>query len=220
MMVLAAWAQQGFNSFLIPDYVLPTIMAFLVMLNPFALFLYLEPVRKDLNHVSFVTVLLKATIISFVTCLVFFFSGNSLFETVFQINFESFRIFGGIIIFSFAYYYIVKGRKSLIYMKEDIDDLASEIALPFMVGAGTISLSIVLSTKTSYLPGILLLIIIFGLNFIIILFLKYIRDRIKKRKYRIAFDKNMAILLRLSGFFVGAIGIDMVLTGVNNLSLM
>jgi len=219
MMVLAAWAQQGFNNFQIPDYVLPTIMAFLVMLNPFALFLYLEPVRKDLNHVSFVMVLLKATLISFVTCLVFFFSGNSLFETVFQINFESFRIFGGIIIFSFAYYYIVQGQKSLIHMKEDLDDLASEIALPFMVGAGTISLSIVLSTEMSYILGTLLLIIIFCLNMIIIMFLKYIRDGIEKRKYRIAFDKNMAILLRLNGFFIGAIGIDMVLTGVNNLFL-
>ena len=219
MVVLATLTQQGFNSLPILDYVLPTIMAFLVMSNPFAVFLYLEPVRKNLNHRSFVTVLFKATIISFVICLVFFFSGNSLFETVFRINFESFRIFGGIIIFSFAYHYIVKGQKSLIHIKEDIDDLASEIALPFMVGAGTISLAILLSTTASYLLGTLLLIIIFSLDFIIILFIKYIRDGIKKRKYRIAFDKNMAILMRLNGFFVGSIGVNMVIIGVNNLFL-
>ena len=52
---------------------------------------------------------------------------------------------------------------------------------------------------------------------LLILFIKYIRDGIKKRKYRIAFDKNMAILMRLNGFFVGSIGINMVITGVNNL---
>ncbi|MFW5755581.1 MAG: MarC family protein, partial [Tangfeifania sp.] len=78
-------------------------------------------------------------------CLVFFLSGDFIFRRVFQIEFESFRIFGGIIIFSYAHFFIVKGQRALIMIKENLDDLASEIALPFMVGAGTISLSILLS---------------------------------------------------------------------------
>lgn len=42
------------------------ILAFLVMFNPFALFLYLRPVMKDLSDHDFVRVITKATVISFI----------------------------------------------------------------------------------------------------------------------------------------------------------
>ncbi|MBD3163772.1 MarC family protein [Candidatus Woesearchaeota archaeon] len=199
---------------------LSEIVAFLVMLNPFALFLYLEPVRKDLDHRAFLKVLFKASLISFFIFLLFFFLGKFILNNIFQINFESFRIFGGTVIFSFAYYFIVKGQKALIIMKEDLDDLASEIALPFMVGAGTISLSILLSQYNSAISGVFSLIIIISLNFFILVLLTEIRKAIDKKKFRIAFDKNMEVLLRLNGFFVGAIGINMILTGIINLFML
>ncbi|MBT3836062.1 MarC family protein [Candidatus Woesearchaeota archaeon] len=199
---------------------LTTIIAFLVMINPFALFLYLEPIRKDLNHKDFLKVIAKATLISFVVCLIFFYFGNFVFQNIFQINVESFRIFGGIVLFSFSYLFIVKGQEALIMMKEDLDNLASEIALPFMVGAGTISLSILLSQEMSYFLGTTTLIIIFLVNFLLLMFLIKLRKMMDTKRIKIAFDKNMGVLLRLNGFFIGAMGIDMILTGINNLFLI
>lgn len=199
---------------------LSSIIEILVMLNPFALFLYLDPIRKDLTHKSFMIVIFKATLISLFICLVFFMSGDFIFRRVFQIEFESFRIFGGIIIFSYAYYFIVKGQRALIMIKENLDDLASEIALPFMVGAGTISLSILLSQKHSILIGATSLFIIFGVNFLVLYAMKRFRDSIEGKKFKTAFDKNMEVLLRLNGFFIGAIGINMVLTGITNMFLI
>jgi len=196
---------------------LSSIVEFLVMLNPFALFLYLEPIRKDLSHRDFMMVILKATLISFSVCLLFFFSGDLFFRRIFNIDFESFRIFGGIIIFSYAYFYIVKGQKALIIIKENLDDLASEIALPFMVGAGTISLSILLAHDHAFVKGSIALSVIFVINFLVIFLLKKLRDSIETRKFKTAFDKNMEVLLRLNGFFIGAIGINMVLMGIRNL---
>ena len=199
---------------------LSSIIEILVMLNPFALFLYLEPIRKDLTHKSFMLVIFKATLISLFICLVFFLSGDFIFRRVFQIEFESFRIFGGIIIFSYAYFFIVKGQRALIMIKENLDDLASEIALPFMVGAGTISLSILLSQKHSLLIGATSLFIIFAVNFLVLFAMKRFRDSIDGKKFKTAFDKNMEVLLRLNGFFIGAIGINMVLTGIKNMFLI
>lgn len=187
------------------------------MLNPFALFLYLEPVRKDLDHKTFVKVIFKASLISFAICFLFFLLGDFIFKKLFRIDFESFRIFGGIVIFSFAYYYIVRGQKALIIIKENLDDLASEIALPFMVGAGTISLSILLSHSSSFAAGLISLIIIFIINFFILLLLIFFRGSIEKKKFKTAFDKNMEVLLRLNGFLIGAIGVDMVLKGISNM---
>lgn len=194
-----------------------SLVELIVMLNPFALFLYLDPIRKELDHKQFITVILKASLISLAVCYLFFFSGEFLFKQVFMIDFESFRIFGGIIIFSFAYFYIVKGQKALIMMKENLDDLASEIALPFMVGAGTISLSILTSYRHSKLTGIFILFLAFGINFLSIYILKIFRDSLEGKRLKTAYDKNMEVLMRLNGFFIGAIGINMILTGIKNM---
>jgi multiple antibiotic resistance protein len=187
------------------------------MINPFALFIYLEPVMKDLSHRDFITVLFKASLISFGIFSLFILGGEFLFEKMFQISFESFRMFVGVVIFSFAYMYIVKGYKAFMAMKENLDDLASEIALPFMVGAGSISVAIVMSYNYSLVFSFGMLVFVMIANFGIILGLKYIKDQISKRKFRVAFDKNMQILMRLNGFFIGAIGIDMMITGIKNL---
>lgn len=193
------------------------IFSFLVMLNPFALFLYLKPVMKDLSDADFRAVFLKASMISFFIYLVFLLFGDVVFQKVFRINFESFRIFGGIVLFSFAYIFIVQGKKAFIQIKGDLHDLASEIALPFMVGAGTISLTILMSEQLELWQGVLSLALIMLINFIFIMGLKQIRRSMRSKNVQTAFDKNMELLLRINGFFLGAIGVDMVVTGISNL---
>ena len=115
--------------------------------------------------------------------------------------------------------FIVRGKKAFIQTKGDLHDMASEIALPFMVGAGTISLSILLGEQLPMPYGVVALVIIMIINFLIVIGLKEMRSRIKIHKLRVAFDKNMEILLRINGFFVGAIGIDMIATGIRNMFL-
>lgn len=159
---------------------------------------------------------IKATIISFFIFLTFLFFGDVFFLRVFRINFESFRIFGGIVIFSLAYLFIVRGKKAFIQMKGDLHDLASEIALPFMVGAGTISLTVLMRDRLLLWQGIIALVVILVVNFIVIMSLKRMRDKIRSENWRTAFDKNMEILLRVNGFFLGAIGVDMIVMGIKN----
>jgi multiple antibiotic resistance protein len=191
-----------------------TILSFIVMINPFALFLYLVPVMKELEKKEFIYVLIKASIISYVIILFFVLTGDFIFSYLFQIEFNSFRIFGGIVIFSFAYFYIVKGKKALIQLRGSLDDLAAEIAMPFMVGAGTISLAIIAAEQHSIAVNMVILPFILLINFFIIAGLKFTRDHIVQKRLRIAFDKSMGILLRITGFFVGAIGINMILSGI------
>ena len=194
-----------------------SIIGFLIMLNPFALFLYLQPVMKDLEHKLFLKVLAKATFISGAIFFLFMVTGDLVFRKVFLIHFDSFRIFGGIVLFSFAYLYIVKGQKALVHMKEDLDDLASEIALPFMVGAGTISLSVILGTNYKVWFATILLVIVLIVKFIIILLLKRLKENLDRKRFRVAFDKVMEMLMRLMGFFLGSIGVNMIVVGIRNL---
>ncbi|MFP4111421.1 MAG: MarC family protein [Candidatus Woesearchaeota archaeon] len=193
------------------------VISFLIMLNPFALFLYLSPIMKDLSDKDFLKVFFKATMISFGIFVIFFLSTDFFFTQIFRINFESFRIFGGIVIFSFAYYYIVKGEKAMIVMKGDLDDLASEIALPFMVGAGTISLSMLMSEQIDKINGIICLLVVLMSTYAIVVGLKFFKKNIETKKFKLVFDRMMEILLRLNGFFVGAIGVNMIIMGIHNL---
>jgi multiple antibiotic resistance protein len=193
------------------------MLAFLIMLNPFALFIYLKPVMDELENKKFNKVLLKASLISFAVYVAFAILGEFLFSSVFKIKFDSFRIFGGIVIFSFAYFYIVMGRRALIHIKEDLDDLASEIAIPFIVGAGSISLAILAGYKYPTHIGIGIIAGVLISNFIVVLFLKFLKDRIARNRFKVAFDKNMAILMRLNAFMVGAIGVDMIVSGIYNI---
>lgn len=86
-----------------------TIVGFLAMLNPFALFLYLNPVMRELDTKQFDKVLLRASAISFGICFLFFLTGDFIFKHIFHVSFDSFRVFGGIVIFSFAYLFLVRG---------------------------------------------------------------------------------------------------------------
>jgi len=198
------------------DIAIAYAVSFLAMLNPFALFIYLMPVMRELDEKDFMKVLLRASFISFIIFYIFSFGGEFIFEDILQIRFESFRIFGGVVLFTFAFMYIVHGRKSLIELKENLNDLANEIALPFMVGAGTISLAILIGYKFLVVKTSIILAGIMGVNFFAIVILMYIRKALSVRM-KVAFDKMMEMSLRLNGFFVGAIGLNMIITGVDNL---
>lgn len=193
------------------------IIGFLVMLNPFALFLYLKPVMQSLPDQDFNRVFIKASIISFVIFVVFLLFGDYVFTHLFRIHFDSFRIFGGIVLFSFAWLFIVNGKKAFVQIRGDLHEIAAEIALPFMVGAGTISLSILMSQQLPIWYGLLALALIMLINYAFIIGLKKLRSDIRHQRFKEAFDKVMELLLRVNGFFLGAIGIDMMMTGINQL---
>ena len=47
--------------------------------------------------------------------------------------------------------------------------------------------------------------------------LNLLREKMPIHDFKIAFDKNMEVLLRLNGFFIGAIGINMIITAILNI---
>jgi len=169
------------------------LISFLVLLNPFALFIYLRNVMDELSRKDFLIVLLNSSLMSL---------------TIF------------IIFATFALSFIVQGKRSFITLKGSLDDLASEIALPFMVGAATVSLSVIIGEALSGPNTVFILSASIVINYFTIWMLMKVRYDFLKKKSRLAFDKSLIILLRLNGFFVGAIGVDMIFKALNNMRLM
>ncbi len=195
------------------------MLAFLVMLNPFALFVYVKNVREELPDPDYYAVLIKASVMSFVIYSVFAAFGTFIFSNIFRVNFESFRIFGGIVLLSLGLVIIIQGRRSVVTLTGTLDDIASQVAIPFMVGPGTISVSIIIGNElyTPFAMGIIALAML--INFQIVYSLSLMRKRLLHDHSRSAFDKRLGMFLRLNGFFIGTIGVNMVITGINNLYL-
>jgi multiple antibiotic resistance protein len=193
------------------------LVSMIVLINPFALFVYLVPVMQDIERPDFFKVLLKATLISLLIYFIFSQFGEFIFSRVFSINFESFRIFGGVVIFVMALVFIIQGKKSFITLKGSLDDLASEIAMPFLVGASTIAISILIGKKYNTVQSILIITLALLINFATIALLVFIKDALPSQQMKIAFDKLMGYFLRINGFFVGAIGVDMTIQGIRHI---
>ncbi len=192
-------------------------MPFLILLNPFALFIYLNAIIEDLPRGEFFAVLLKATAVSFVIFSLFAMFGTAIFENIWGVRFESFRIFGGIVIVTYALIFIIQGKASFFTLKGTLDDLAAEIAFPFLVGAATVSLSVVIGKNIPLLEAIGAILLALIINLIIIMGLIVFKYDVLKNMMRKVFDRVMIFFLRLNGFFVGAIGINLIITGILSL---
>ncbi|MCF7871197.1 MAG: hypothetical protein K9L95_04840 [Candidatus Omnitrophica bacterium] len=190
------------------------IISFLVLLNPFALFIYLNPIAKDLNRKDYLMVLVKAGGLSLLIFLGFALFGRIIFEKILLIDFSSFKIFGGVVITAYALIFIIQGRKSFFTLKGSLDDLAAEIALPFMVGAATISLCIIIGNRFHPFAasGIITLTMIIHIS--LVFFLTILKYSLFKERLKVAFDKTMGMFLRLNGFIVGAIGSNLIISGI------
>lgn len=194
------------------------IIYFLAILNPFALFIYTMPLLTafDLRHYAYI--LFRASFISWVIFLFFAYFGNYFFDNILNIHFDSFRIFGGLLLTAFALSFILQGKNSMITTRGELSKIASEVALPFMVGAGTITLSIVTGARLTTVATAMTLTIVVAAAFIAVILLALFRRNLNKQM-RIVLDKNLEIFLRLNGFIIGAFGIDLIITGINNLYL-
>lgn len=180
------------------------------------MFIYLQPVMRRMPHKDLRHIVAQGSYVAFVVFWIFSVVGNAFFKDILQIRFESFRVFGGLIIAYFAFAMIAQGRTSLITYDKDHSGIANQVAMPLLIGAGTISLSIIIGNNYNPIGSAFILAIVMLINYLAIVLLIAFRSSII-RYFRKDFDSYMEAILRLFAFFAGAIGIDMIVTGIQRL---
>lgn len=185
----------------------------LVIINPFAQVLYLSQLMNDLSFLDFARVHLRASILSFAVFLLFALFGEILLHHVFQVELASLQIFGGIIMLFIAHRYIAEGPGSNLLFRGDITELAPQISLPYMVGPGTIWVAIILGQAyPSYVAaGLIAGVVVLNFLFVILVCLAF--ERVTGRK-ETRLGKYFAILMRTNALFIGAIAMEMVVSGL------
>ncbi len=83
----------------------------------------------------------------------FAWGGEAIFNRYLNVRFESFLIFGGLIFLVIGYRYVFQGADTIGEMRGAPEHLAGTVAMPFMIGPGTISAAVVTGMSMSLLEA-------------------------------------------------------------------
>ena len=182
----------------------------LVVINPFAQLVYLQDYMREMDSKEFTKTHLQASYLAYGVFLLFAFLGDVILDHVFQIHLESLQIFGGLIMLNIAYRYIVVGAESNKMFRGAVVDPAQEIALPYMVGAGTVWISILMGQRHQWYETMLSIGGVLLINFVVIVGVQWNLKRLEKQKGTVV-GKYFSILQRTMALFIGAVGVEMIM---------
>jgi small neutral amino acid transporter SnatA (MarC family) len=129
------------------------------------------------------------------------------------VRLDAFRIFGGLVILLVAYRSLREGAGTGLLVEGKPKDLAPQISLPFMVGPGTIWVSIRMGRDLGPLLGLS------GLAAVLLLNLAFVTTMHRFITHLAVYQETLAgqylnILMRTNALFVGAIAVEMILSGI------
>jgi small neutral amino acid transporter SnatA (MarC family) len=187
----------------------------LVLLNPFALSAYLIELIRTLDRVTFARVVLRAALISGAVFTAFALSGNAFFERILQVRFAAFQIFGGILFLVIAVRFVVRGGQVALegLRGDNPEHLAGAVAMPFMIGPGTVGGSVVAGSR----HGALAVVSIVGalaLTVAWLLIAKVIHDHLKSRASKLV-TRYVDIVGRVTALLIGTLAVEMLLDGLS-----
>lgn len=185
----------------------------LILLNPFAQTLYLAELIARLNFREFAQVHLRASLLSLGVFILFALVGDFLLQEVFSVSLAALQIFGGMIILMVAFRYITVGPEANLLFRGNLAELAPNIALPYMIGPGTIWLSILIGKENPALMSSAMILGVLAINSAFLLIVHLVIGNLRRFRDSLL-GKYFSILMRLNALFIGAIGVEMVLLGL------
>ena len=159
----------------------------------------------------------KASLLSFGVYALFALTGDFLFIDVFRVRVEAFRIFGGVIVLIIALRYFTQGSGSNQFFQGKPTELASSISIPFMVGPATIWVSMVIGRTLAAPNAILHIAAVLIFNFLGVMLAHRFLSHLDSLRESLA-GAYLTILMRTNALFIGAIGVEMVLSGIEGMS--
>jgi multiple antibiotic resistance protein len=181
-------------------------------MNPFILSTYLIDLVKEMQFRQFADQLARAWFISLVVFAGFALAGDALFEEVFQVRFFAFLIFGGIT-FLIIGIRLITGASPAVRLRPDDREVAVSIAMPLMIGPGTISASVLAGARLSPLLAITAIVLSLLVAYLAMLLVKAAHDAVRRRDPRLV-RLYSEIAGRVTALFTGSFAIDMILRGL------
>ena len=191
-----------------------TLLLF-VILNPFALAVYLVDLFRSNTSRDVLRILARAALIGGSVFALFAWSGQALFADVLQVRFAAFQVFGGILFLIIALRFMITGSQTLVVLRGSPGQVAGAIAMPFLVGPGSVSAATMAGLR---LPlGQALVAIACALVAVVLLLglFKLVFDFVTARNAPLV-ERYVEIASRVSAMMVGSIAVEMTFDGVES----
>ena len=188
--------------------------SFFTLTNPLGTMPVFLTMTNGMNDHERKAIVRRATIVSFITLMVFTFSGQFLFK-FFGISSNGFRIAGGFIIFKIGFD-MLQARYSNAKLKEEevktyADDISiTPLAIPMLCGPGAIANAIMLmdDASTLSLKGTLIGIIA------LVYFITFLILQASTRLVRILGETGNNVMMRLMGLILMVIAVECFVIGL------
>jgi multiple antibiotic resistance protein len=184
-----------------------------VLLNPFIMSTYLDEMVKGLSFRDFARQLMRAGVISLAVFVVFAAAGDAIFENVLQVRFFAFLIFGGITFLIIGIRLISGLSPGVVGERPERDAAAASIAMPFLIGPGTISASVLAGSRLDFPSAVLAIALALSAAIAAILVLKRVHDLLRTHNEPLL-RRYTEIAGRVTALFTGSFAIDMILRGL------
>ncbi len=196
-----------------PDY-LRTMTLMFVLLNPFLVIVYLTDVVQRLERRMFQKVLIRAAFIASAVFCSFALLGDAVFSDIVQADFASFQIFGGVIFLLIGIQFVFKGPSAIELLRGESEHLAGAIAMPVLIGPGTISASVVAGKRHEPLLACGTLLIAVAVSIVVMLCLKWVHDMVRPQNEQLI-QRYVEVTGRITALFVGTVAVEMIMTGLS-----
>jgi len=185
----------------------------LILLNPFLVVVYLIDVMQKLEGKTFRRVLLRAGIISCVVFCLFAILGDTIFSDIVHVEFASFQIFGGVIFLLIGLQFVFRGPQAIEILRGESEHLAGAIAMPVLIGPGTISVSVIIGKRLDPFMACVSIFFAICVSVVIILLLKFLYDIARTRHERLI-QRYIEIAGRITALYVGTVSVEMIMQGI------
>ncbi|HAV7144346.1 MarC family protein [Acinetobacter baumannii] len=193
-----------------------TFILFFSLLNPFLMSIYMIGLIRHTETRVFNKALIQGSLIAYVVFLLFAWGGEAIFNRYLNVRFESFLIFGGLIFLVIGYRYVFQGADTIGEMRGAPEHLAGTVAMPFMIGPGTISAAVVIGMSMPLLEAAIVIALVLFVSCSVLIAMKFSHDHLRysHAKY---IDRYFDIVGRLASLLIGTIAVDMIVNGVTRL---
>lgn len=194
------------------DFVRSTALL-LVLLNPFLVVVYLIDVMQKLDLRQFRHVMIRAGLIAGAVFCCFAILGDAIFSDIVQVNFASFQIFGGLVFLLIGFQFVFRGPTSIEILRGESEHLAGAIAMPVLIGPGTVSASVIIGKRHEFLIACAAVLTAVVVSLAIILLLKSVHDIMRPRQERLI-QRYIEIAGRITALYVGTVSVEMIMQGL------
>jgi len=188
--------------------------SFFTLINPFGTMPIFMTMTADLDKSHRTKTARKAAVVSFITIIVFAFSGQVLFN-FFGISVNSFRVVGGVIFFLMGMD-MLQARLGKVKLKESeiktyVDDISvTPLAIPMICGPGAMTNAIVMMEDADSIEKKIALI----LGAFVVILCTYLILYSASKIIKILGQTGINVMMRLMGLIVMVIAVEFFFTGL------